>query len=83
MANPEQRHQKNTPGKWYCTDPDDEMGEGCIACSVCYVGAPDFFAEDDDGNAYVYKQPSTPEEEDLCQEQLENCPVNSIGNDGA
>lgn len=82
MANPSQKHSKNIAGAWYCTDPEDDGGEGCIACNVCYTGAPDFFSEDEDGNAYVHKQPSTPEEEELCQEQLEACPVASIGKDG-
>jgi len=82
MANPQKKHQSNIAGAFYCTDPEDENGEGCIACNVCYTGAPDFFAEDDDGNAYVKKQPTTQEEIDLCVEQLEACPVASIGRDG-
>lgn len=82
MANPKGKHSLNVEGSWYCTDPDDEAGEGCIACNVCYNGAPEFFAEDDDGNAYVKKQPKTEDEIALCQEQLEDCPVASIGNDG-
>jgi ferredoxin len=61
---------------------DDENGEGCIACNVCYTGAPEFFKEDEDGNAYVGKQPTTAAEIELCQEQLEACPVASIGKDG-
>ncbi len=67
MANKEAKHKLNIAGNWYCTDPDDEDGEGCIACNVCYTGAPDFFAEDDDGNAYVKKQPETEDEIELCQ----------------
>lgn len=82
MANPKKKHQLNVSGTFYCTDPDDDTGEGCIACNVCYSGAPDFFAEDDDGNAYVKKQPTTSEEIELCQEQIDACPVNSIGRDG-
>ena len=82
MANSAQKHKDNIAGAWYCTDPDDENGEGCIACNVCYTGAPDFFGEDEDGNAFVKKQPSTPEEIELCQEQLDACPVASIGSDG-
>lgn len=81
MANAQLKHSKNIAGSWYATDPDDENGEGCIACNVCYTGASDFFAEDDDGNAYVYKQPETDEDKELCEEQLEACPVASIGND--
>ncbi|MBT3982087.1 MAG: ferredoxin [Bacteriovoracaceae bacterium] len=81
MANKENKHSKNVEGKWYTTDPDDDSGEGCIACNVCYNGAPDFFGEDDDGNAFISKQPSTDEEIELCQEQLDACPVGSIGSD--
>lgn len=83
MANPKMKHSKNIAGAWYCTDPDDENGEGCIACSVCNTGAPEFFADDEEGNSYVYKQPTTPEDIQLCMEQLEECPVASIGKDAA
>ncbi len=82
MANKEMKHESNIAGKWYTTHPDDDNGEGCIACNVCYTGAPDFFAEDEDGNAYISKQPTTPDEEEECQEQMDACPVASIGNDG-
>lgn len=82
MANKEAKHAKNIAGKFYCTDPDEENGEGCIACNVCYNGAPDFFAEDEDGNAYIVKQPVNDEETELVVEQLEACPVCSIGDDG-
>ena len=82
MANKELKHPKNIPGKFYCTDPEDENGEGCIACNVCYTGAPEFFEEDEDGNAFVKKQPESPEDIGLCQEQMDSCPVGSIGNDG-
>jgi ferredoxin len=81
MANKNLKHKLNIDGAWYCTDPEDESGEGCIACNVCYTGAPDFFKEDEDGNAYVCKQPSSAEEIELCQEQLDACPVGSIGSD--
>ncbi len=76
------KHSKNVIGQFYCTDPNDGNGEGCIACNLCYTGAPDFFAEDEDGNAYVYKQPTNSEDIKLCREQLEVCPVASIGDDG-
>jgi ferredoxin len=82
MANVNNIHKDNVKGKFYCTDPDDDDGEGCIACSVCYMGAPDFFAEDDMGNAYVKKQPETAEDIELCKEQLDACPVCSIGDNG-
>ena len=82
MANPKKKHPKNIAGPFYTTDPDDDGGEGCIACNFCYSGAPDFFAEDDNGNAYVKKQPLSPQDIELCQEQIDACPVNSIGKDG-
>ena len=80
MSQTNNRHIKNVEGAWFCTDSNDPSGEGCIACAVCYNGAPDFFEADDNGNAYVKKQPITDAEKDLCQEQLESCPVSSIGN---
>ena len=55
---------------------------GSIACNVCYTGTPEFFAEDEDGNSFVKKQPTTSEEEALCKEQMDACPVASIGNNG-
>ena len=82
MAQPGNKHPSNVPGPWYCTNSDDASGEGCIACSVCNTGAPDFFVADDNGYSYVHKQPTTPDEIALCQEQLEACPVTSIGSNG-
>ncbi len=80
MANKSEKHKNNVAGAWFCTDPDDSAGEGCIACGLCYGSAPEFFAEDEDGNAYVHRQPVSDDEIALCQEQLEDCPVSSIGN---
>lgn len=82
MANKDLKHPQNIAGPFYCTDPNDSEGEGCIACNVCYSGAPEFFAEDPEGNAYVQKQPRTPDEMALCRDQVEACPVASIGDDG-
>jgi len=67
MANTKNKHKENTSGSWYCTDTEDSEGEGCIACCACFGRAPQFFAEDD---------------AEICQEQLDNCPVNAIGKDG-
>ena len=82
MAQPSSKHKLNIAGPWFCTDPEDTNGEGCIACSVCYTGAPDFFASDENGHAYIQKQPGSDDEVALCQEQLEACPVTSIGSNG-
>jgi ferredoxin len=79
MANAKMKHKLNIAGEWFATDPDDDDGEGCIACNVCYTGAPEFFKEDEDGNAYVCKQPVSPNDIALMEEQLDACPVNSIG----
>lgn len=72
------KHQLNVAGKWFTTHPDDDSGEGCIACNVCYTGAPELFKDDEDGNGYIYKQPVTEAEIELMNEQVEACPVNSI-----
>ncbi len=82
MANKGEKHLLNIAGSWYCTSVEDSNGEGCIACGVCYAECSDFFTEDDDGNAYVLKQPSSDSEISACKEVMEDCPVNAIGNDG-
>lgn len=37
---------------------------------------------DDDSSAFVYKQPENDKEREACEEALESCPVDAIGNDG-
>ena len=55
----------------------------CIDCDLCRETAPANFRRSDDGGySYVYKQPTTPEEEALCKEAMEGCPVEAIGNNG-
>jgi len=45
--------------------------------------APENFKmNDDDSNAFVYKQPENDKEREACEEALESCPVDAIGNDG-
>lgn len=80
MANRENKHSQNVSGSFYCTAPDDP--DGCTACRICYDTAPEFFMSDAEGNAYVFNQPKNEEEIALCQEQLDICPSQSIGNDG-
>ena len=47
------------PGKFYVDDQ-------CIDCDLCRETAPANFTRSDDGGySYVFKQPTTPEEEDL------------------
>lgn len=76
MANKGNKYPENIEGKYYV---DDE----CIACDACVLAAPDNFSMDeDDGHAFVTVQPKSEEEEELCREAMEGCPVEAIGNDG-
>lgn len=55
----------------------------CIDCDVCRDTAPaNFTRNDDKAYSYVYKQPATSDELDLCEEAMMACPVDAIGNDG-
>ena len=77
MATKEDKYEDNAAGKYYC---DTE----CIDCDLCRETAPDNFTRNDDGGySFLYKQPENEEEEALCQEAMEGCPVEAIGNDGA
>ena len=77
MATKEDKYEDNASGKYYC---DTE----CIDCDLCRETAPENFTRNDDGGySYLYKQPENEEEEALCLEALEGCPVEAIGNDGA
>lgn len=70
------RYPDNVPGKYYVDDQ-------CIDCDLCRETAPDNFTRNDNGGySYVFKQPTTPEEEARCKEAMEGCPVEAIGNDG-
>ncbi len=76
MADKENRVSDNVPGAWY-------VDEECIDCDLCRQTSPDNFARnDDEGFSYVYNQPTSDEELELCLEALEGCPVEAIGNDG-
>jgi len=76
MADKENSQPDNVPGKYYVDDQ-------CIDCDVCRQTAPDNFGHnEDEGHAYVLKQPDSPDEEELCKEAMESCPVEAIGDDG-
>jgi ferredoxin len=76
MADLSQKWKENKPGKIY-------VDQSCIACDACILTAPkNFSMHEEDGHAYVTAQPTTPEEEALCKEAMEGCPVEAIGNDG-
>lgn len=76
MADKNDKYDENAQGKYF-------VDRSCIACDACVIAAPDNFnMDEDDGHAFVKKQPTTPEEEALCQEAMEGCPVEAIGNKG-
>ncbi len=76
MADKSAKWDQNTDGKYYVDDQ-------CIACDACCVEAPDFFfMNDDEGHAYVAKQPSSEQEFEDCENALQACPVEAIGKDG-
>lgn len=76
MADKNQKWKENVPGKIF-------VDQSCIACDACILTAPKTFAmHEDDGHAYVIKQPETPEEMALCKEAIEGCPVEAIGDFG-
>lgn len=70
----ERRVKENVVGKFY-------VDEKCIVCDACAATAPKFFKLNEQ-NAFVFKQPSTPEEIDLCNKAMAGCPVAAIGSDG-
>ena len=76
MADKSAKFDQNLDGKFYVDDQ-------CIACDACVMEAEDFFAmNDDEGHAYVKRQPVNAQEEELCNSALEACPVEAIGSDG-
>ncbi|MCB0377714.1 MAG: ferredoxin [Bdellovibrionales bacterium] len=76
MADKNDKFDENVEGRYY-------VDRSCIACDACCIAAPDHFGMDeDDGHAFVKKQPTGDEEEELVVEAMEGCPVESIGSDG-
>jgi ferredoxin len=76
MADAANKYPENIDGKFYVDDQ-------CIDCDLCRETAPaNYKRNDDGGHSFVYKQPETPEEEALCKEAMEGCPVEAIGSDG-
>jgi ferredoxin len=68
--------KENVAGAYY-------VDSSCIDCDVCRDTAPDnFMRSDENSYSFVFKQPETPEEKNLCEEALACCPVEAIGNDG-
>lgn len=76
MANKGKKFPDNMPGKYY-------VDIKCIACDACAGIAPEYFKmNDNEGHAFVYRQPDNLTDSALCEEALEACPVSAIGNNG-
>jgi ferredoxin len=76
MADVANKYPQNVAGQFYVDDQ-------CIDCDLCRETAPaNFTRNDDGGHSFVYKQPESPDEESLCKEAMEGCPVEAIGSDG-
>ena len=76
MADRANRVPENAPGKFY-------VDWQCIDCDVCRVTAPANFQRSDvNPYSYVFRQPSSREEEAQCEEAMDCCPVEAIGSDG-
>ncbi len=66
----------NRPGGFY-------VDRQCIDCDVCRDTSPaNFTRNDENGYSYLYKQPETEDEFKLCEEAMNACPVEAIGDDG-
>jgi ferredoxin len=75
MADKKSKYKDNVPGKCY-------VDNTCIDCDACRAAAPDNFRRNDEaGCSYVYKQPENDEERQACQDAIEGCPVEAIGDD--
>ena len=77
MAEKDDKYEDNADGQYY-------VDSQCIDCDVCRVTAPNNYTRNEEGGySFVNKQPAGDEEEAQCQEALDSCPVEAIGNDGA
>ncbi len=76
MAEVQDKLPENKSGKFY-------VDKECIDCDVCRDTSPtNFTRNDENGYSFVYKQPATSEELELCEEARDACPVEAIGDDG-
>ncbi len=74
MADRKDKVPENIPGPYY-------VDTTCIECASCADVAPENFTQGEE-YYYVYKQPKNDQEHENCQQALEECPVDAIGNDG-
>ncbi|MCP4807080.1 MAG: ferredoxin [Proteobacteria bacterium] len=88
MADPTNKWEDNVLGNAPVKNEEGNtvsfyVDKECILCSVCSDAAPNNFRmSDDEDHDICYKQPDDEEEVEQCYEAMENCPVESIGDDG-
>jgi ferredoxin len=76
MANLIEKLQENVAGMYY-------VDHECIDCDLCRLTAPANFKRSEEAAfSFVFKQPSTSEEKQLCDQAKAECPVDAIGDDG-
>jgi ferredoxin len=76
MADNTDKVDDNVDGSWY-------VDTNCIDCDLCRQTAPDNFERnEDEGYTFVHKQSDNEDEVQACQDALEECPVEAIGDDG-
>ena len=76
MADIEYKYKDNVDGRYF-------VDEQCIDCNLCREEAPKNFTRQEElGHSYVYKQPEDEEEEEMCKNAMEFCPVEAIGDFG-
>ena len=75
MADKNEKNEFNVSGKYY-------VDSQCIGCALCASTAEGLFEMTDSGCACVAKQPENDADVALCNEALESCPVQAIGDDG-
>lgn len=76
MADINNKVAENVEGAYYV---DDE----CIACQHCIGEAPNNFKMNDSvSNSFVFKQPENDTEKKNCENAMDSCPAEAIGNDG-
>ena len=73
MADETKKWADNVPGSYFVDDQ-------CIDCDACRTEAPGFFKRNDEsGFSFVYRQPETDEDRQLCELARQACPVEAIG----
>jgi ferredoxin len=76
MADPHDKVPGQAQGRYY-------VDTQCIDCDLCRETAPaNFTRNDEECFSFVFKQPESPDEETLCKDAMDNCPVEAIGQDG-